>query len=90
MANNFLLGSQRDGLKQRNRGKAAAAAAAVSCLVFVSLRGLPLLALVWGSSWISHQFLLFVADQKRVVEKRWREFFLDPSQWWDHRSEKVK
>jgi hypothetical protein len=22
-------------------------------------------------------------------EKRWREFFLDPSQWWDHGSEKV-
>jgi hypothetical protein len=22
-------------------------------------------------------------------EKLWREFFLDPSQWWDHRSEKV-
>jgi hypothetical protein len=27
--------------------------------------------------------------QKRVVEKLWREFFSDPSQWWDHRSEKV-
>jgi hypothetical protein len=25
------------------------------------------------------------ADKK---EKRWREFFSDPSQWWDHRSEK--
>jgi hypothetical protein len=23
------------------------------------------------------------------VEKLWREFFSDPSQWWDHRSEKV-
>jgi hypothetical protein len=22
-------------------------------------------------------------------EKRWQEFFLDPSQWWDHRPEKV-
>ncbi len=22
-------------------------------------------------------------------EKLWREFFLNPSQWWDHRSEKV-
>jgi hypothetical protein len=22
-------------------------------------------------------------------EKLWRDFFLDPSQWWDHRSEKV-
>ncbi len=22
-------------------------------------------------------------------EKLWREFLLDPSQWWDHRSEKV-
>ncbi|CAM6018974.1 unnamed protein product, partial [Sphagnum balticum] len=26
--------------------------------------------------------------QKRVIEKLWQEFFLDPSQWWDHRSEK--
>ncbi|CAM6018627.1 unnamed protein product [Sphagnum balticum] len=23
-------------------------------------------------------------------EKRWQEFFLDPSQWWDHRPEKGK
>ncbi|CAM6011824.1 unnamed protein product [Sphagnum balticum] len=23
------------------------------------------------------------------VEKLWREFFSDPSQWWDHRSEKA-
>jgi hypothetical protein len=30
-----------------------------------------------------------MAGQKRVVEKLWREFFSDPSQWWDHRSEKV-
>jgi hypothetical protein len=22
-------------------------------------------------------------------EKLWQEFFMDPSQWWDHRSEKV-
>ncbi len=22
-------------------------------------------------------------------EKLWREFFSDPSQWWDHRAEKV-
>jgi len=27
--------------------------------------------------------------QKRIVEKLWREFFSDPSQWWDHRSEKA-
>ncbi len=25
----------------------------------------------------------------RQREKLWREFFLDPTQWWDHRSEKV-
>jgi hypothetical protein len=30
-----------------------------------------------------------MADQKRIVEKLWREFFADPSQWWDHRPEKV-
>jgi hypothetical protein len=30
-----------------------------------------------------------MAGQKRIVEKLWREFFSDPSQWWDHRSEKV-
>jgi hypothetical protein len=34
-------------------------------------------------------FLWSVAGQKRVIEKLWQEFFLDPSQWWDHRSEKV-
>jgi len=28
----------------------------------------------------------FPAGQR---EKLWREFFLDPSQWWDHRSEKT-
>ncbi|KAH8972307.1 hypothetical protein BDL97_02G188100 [Sphagnum fallax] len=27
--------------------------------------------------------------QKRIVEKRWMEFFSDPSQWWDHRTAKV-
>ncbi|CAM6129666.1 unnamed protein product [Calypogeia fissa] len=31
----------------------------------------------------------FVAGRKRVVEKLWREFFSDPSQWWDHRSDKA-
>jgi hypothetical protein len=35
------------------------------------------------------KFLLFVTGQKRSIEKLWREFFSDPSQWWDHRSEKV-
>jgi hypothetical protein len=30
-----------------------------------------------------------VAGQKRVVEKVWREFFSNPSQWSDHRSEKA-
>ncbi|CAK9269824.1 unnamed protein product [Sphagnum jensenii] len=27
--------------------------------------------------------------QKRIVEELWQKFFSDPSQWWDHRSEKV-
>jgi hypothetical protein len=32
-----------------------------------------------------------VAGQKRIVEKLWREFFSDPSQWQDHRlMEKVR
>jgi hypothetical protein len=31
-------------------------------------------------------FYTLAAGQR---EKLWREFFLDPSQWWDHRSEKV-
>jgi hypothetical protein len=29
------------------------------------------------------------AGQRWIVEKLWQEFFSDPSQWWDHRSEKV-
>jgi uncharacterized Zn-finger protein len=32
---------------------------------------------------------LFEANQKRSVEKLWKKLFSDPSQWWDHRSEKV-
>jgi pentatricopeptide repeat protein len=29
-------------------------------------------------------------SQKRItVEKLWQEFFSDPSQWWDYRSQKV-
>ncbi|CAM6051292.1 unnamed protein product [Sphagnum compactum] len=32
---------------------------------------------------------LFEANQKRSVEKLWQKLFSDPSQWWDHRSEKV-
>jgi len=32
---------------------------------------------------------LFTAVAANKKEKRWREFFSDPSQWWDHRSEKV-
>lgn len=30
-----------------------------------------------------------MAGQKRVVEKVWREFFSNPLQWSDHRSEKA-
>ncbi len=30
-----------------------------------------------------------MAGQKRVVEKVWWEFFSNPSQWSDHRSEKA-
>jgi hypothetical protein len=33
-----------------------------------------------------HHHYNVAADKK---EKRWRKFFSDPSQWWDHRSEKV-
>ncbi|KAH8965947.1 hypothetical protein BDL97_04G143100 [Sphagnum fallax] len=29
------------------------------------------------------------SQQKLVVEKRWREFFSDPSQWWDNRPARV-
>ncbi|CAM6085395.1 unnamed protein product [Calypogeia fissa] len=29
------------------------------------------------------------AGQKRFVENLWREFFSEPLQWWDHRSEKT-
>lgn len=29
------------------------------------------------------------SGQKRSVENLWQEFFADPSQWWDHRPEKV-
>ncbi|CAM6073937.1 unnamed protein product [Sphagnum tenellum] len=28
-------------------------------------------------------------QKRNSVEKLWREFFSDPSQWWDHRSEKA-
>jgi hypothetical protein len=34
--------------------------------------------------------LSVMAGPRRMVEKLWREFFSDPSQWWDHRAEKVK
>jgi hypothetical protein len=34
-------------------------------------------------------YMWFVAGQTRNVEKLWRDFFADPSQWLDHRSEKV-
>jgi len=32
---------------------------------------------------------VILADAKWIVEKLWREFFSDPSQWWDNRTEKV-
>ncbi len=35
------------------------------------------------------QFLWFLAEQRRMIENLWQEFFSDPSQWWDHRLEKV-
>ncbi|CAM6116121.1 unnamed protein product [Calypogeia fissa] len=28
-------------------------------------------------------------SRREILERRWREFFSDPSQWWDHRSEKA-
>jgi hypothetical protein len=32
---------------------------------------------------------LDIAGKKSVVGERWRKFFIDPSQWWDHRVGKV-
>ncbi len=32
----------------------------------------------------------FLVGRERFVERLWWEFFSDPSQWWDHRSAKVK
>ncbi|CAK9275513.1 unnamed protein product [Sphagnum jensenii] len=29
------------------------------------------------------------SEQRRTIENLWQEFFSDPSQWWDHRLEKV-
>jgi hypothetical protein len=34
-------------------------------------------------------FLPNTKDPRGQREKLWREFFSDPSQWWDHRTEKV-
>jgi hypothetical protein len=39
---------------------------------------------------VSDQFLQFVAGKKMIIEKLWQEFFVDPSQWWDNRPEKVR
>jgi hypothetical protein len=36
------------------------------------------------------QFSPIPAVSSGRKEKLWREFFSDPSQWWDHRSGKVK
>jgi hypothetical protein len=36
------------------------------------------------------QFSPIPAVSSGHKEKLWREFFSDPSQWWDHRSGKVK
>ncbi len=30
-----------------------------------------------------------MAGQRRMVDKLWQQFFSDPSEWWDHRPEKV-
>jgi hypothetical protein len=27
-------------------------------------------------------------DRRKVIKERWRDFFANPSQWWDHRLEK--
>jgi hypothetical protein len=32
---------------------------------------------------------IFSAVPAGQREKLWQKFFLDPSQWWDHRAEKV-
>lgn len=29
------------------------------------------------------------ASQSEIVEKLWRQFFVDPSHWWDYRPQKV-
>jgi hypothetical protein len=34
--------------------------------------------------------VLLLAGKKMIVEKLWENFFANPSQWWDHRLEKVK
>lgn len=46
----------------------------------------------WPIMWRSfplRRLLMSVAGQKSIVERLWRKFFSDPSQWWDHRLDKV-
>jgi hypothetical protein len=46
----------------------------------------------WPMIWRSfhlRRLLMSVAGQKSIVERLWRKFFSDPSQWWDHRLDKV-
>lgn len=34
--------------------------------------------------------VLLLAGKKMIVEKLWENLLANPSQWWDHRLEKVK
>jgi hypothetical protein len=61
-------------------------------LLFVSSAVRPL-ALLCSAEWTPTKAAALKghgSGQKLIVEKLWREFFSDPSQWWDHRSEKVR
>jgi hypothetical protein len=61
-------------------------------LLFVSSAARPL-ALLCSAEWTPKKTAALKghgSGQKLIVEKLWREFFSDPSQWWDHRSEKVR
>ncbi|KAJ7558177.1 hypothetical protein O6H91_04G027400 [Diphasiastrum complanatum] len=42
---------------------------------------------IWQSVSKQEQ-LSFSSGQKRNTEELWQQFFADPSQWWDHRSDK--
>jgi hypothetical protein len=53
---------------------------------FTQLQSFSLLSSIYTPT---HKFQLYMAGRKRINETLWWEFFWDPSQWWDHRSENV-